>query len=515
MASISSRIVLSFVFAVAVAAPQAGAAASFDGKWVGETHAKDQANCGFWNRPFELTVTGRSFTATTKDIRTNRNFDGSVGVTGNVREYIEWEYNGGHQHNANFNGKFQGDAFVGRIFAGMGSDACDITVQLNKAKGNAKAARQAASARQKKKEAERTSDIVLQYDPNRDRNKGLLQMIAEQKTEETIRNNLAGAKELAAIVAEMENNVLSVLHTIKLYQALNGAVWHQVGRELSAVRKLGRATGPAQVKAFIAANKKKRASGRAAFRYVRVNPADHIKGSNHVIATNTLKVETLRNSVDTLVNAMSGPGAFQKLAANQNVPLDEMMNAYLARVKSVMVALERAALVFDDMAVAYTEAIADMDTAIAAYKENADSVHRDMMTYNTLFFMEAAGGTDVGAQQLSEDLRAVRATFNKFQEDKRWFDAHSGEILAGSRAAGLEVVRSSEALGRIRVRLQKSWSAQMKAINAAAAAQRGTSRAFEKSLASMEREARKEAKPLKAADWKKLKSMKQGSLRGR
>ena len=334
---------------------------------------------------------------------------------------------------------------------------------------------------------------------------------------------LDNAQAIEAKARQLEESVGRVVYTVKLYQALNGGIWYKLGLQLNDVYKLNDHAEVGWVKEFIAATQAKKTSSQNALKYVEVNAVDDIVGQNRTIANNNGKIAVLRKSVSAYVNAVAGQGSFENLGANQNIPLDAMMQAYLARVEEITATMDGAALVFGDMSQSYQYAVGDMDKAIQVFNEQSGMVAGEVTKQIAILALEVINMKSaidnakdnpimailVLAQglQILGDLNKMQETLSRFEQTKNWFDAHSQEILAASRGARAELAASIETLKMIRPTLSSSWKRQCQTASEAAKNLRQQTAAFEKELEIVEKRAQQKAPAVGQSDLSELNAL--------
>jgi hypothetical protein len=311
-----------------------------------------------------------------------------------------------------------------------------------------------------------------------------------------------------------------VIYTVKLYQALNGGIWYKLGLQMHEVYKLDYQANAAFVRQFIEATRAKRTAGQNALKFVEVNAVEDIQGANHTISNNNQKIVVLRKSVATYVDAIARQPTFERLVADQNIPLDAMMGAYLGRVEEITANMEGAARVFENMSFAYEDAVYDMDVAIQTFEEQGALVSAEIVKHLGILALEIAnltqsidnakenpfGAIMVLAQgfQILSDLRSMQETLSAFNETKDWFDAHSREILAASRGARQELAESLKTLQAIRPVLAASWRKQCGAVGLAAAELRREQTDFETQLEEMRRRGMQKAATVEKTEMEEL-----------
>ena len=315
---------------------------------------------------------------------------------------------------------------------------------------------------------------------------------------------------------KLKESVGRVIYTVKLYQALNGGIWYKLGLQLNDIHKLNDQSEAGWVRDFIAATKTKRIAGQNALKFVEINAVEDINGQNHTISSNNNKIAVLRKSVSAYANAVAGQGSFEGLVANQNIPLNEMMNAYLTHIEDITATMEGAALVFEDMSKSYEDAVFEMDRAIAIFNEQSGLVAAEVTKHIAILALEVANMTQaidqakdnpfgmilVLAQGVSiiQDLSSMQDTLSSFNETKDWFDANSQEILNASRGARLELAESLETMQAIRPTLTASWRRQCSSVATAAANLRQETVAFEQELEVVHQRGQQKAAEVEKAD---------------
>ena len=327
------------------------------------------------------------------------------------------------------------------------------------------------------------------------------------------------SEQIARKADELQGRLRDVIYTIKLYQALNGGVWYELGRQLNEVHKLDAGADDWYVKNFIAATREKRESGQKALHHVEINAVDDLEGQNHAIAANNGKIALLRKSVSAYVNAAAGAGTFDTLVANQDIPLDALMDAYLQRVGGIMTTMEGAALVFQDMSTAYDRAVGDMDAAIKSFEEQSGLVAAEVAKQTAVIAIQVLNVTQamenandaftkvviiMRATGILADLASVTDTLSTHQKAFDWFDANSGAILAASRGARTELQESMDTLTMLQPALMASWRLKMKRVSGAAQQYRNQTVEFESQLAQMKAAAPVNAAEVKEADMAEL-----------
>ncbi len=324
------------------------------------------------------------------------------------------------------------------------------------------------------------------------------------------------AKGIQEKARRLEASVGRVIYTVKLYQALNGGIWYKLGLQLNEIYKLNDQAETGWVQQFIASTRNKRVAGQNALKFVEVNAVEDIRDQNHTISANNHKVAVLRKSVASYANAVAGQGSFAKLVADQTIPLDGMMNAYLTRVGDITATMEGAAIVFGDMAASYGNAEHEMGVAIRTFEEQSGLVAAEVTKQIGILALEIGnmktaidnakdnpfGAILVLAQGMTilSDLNDMQNTLNDFNRIKEWFDANSQEILLASQGARQEIAASLDTLRVLRPTLASSWKRQCGAVSRAAAQLRKETVAFEAELAKVRQKARMKAPAVGKSD---------------
>lgn len=331
------------------------------------------------------------------------------------------------------------------------------------------------------------------------------------------------AKDIKAKADSLEQSVANVIYTVKLYQALNGGIWYKLGVQLNDLYKLDADASEGYVKQFIAQTQTKRVAGQNALKFVEINAVDDIKGQNQTISNNNYKVAVLRKSVSAYVNAIGTKQTFESLVANQNIPLDAMMQAYLVRVADVTATMESAGRVFGGMSSAYEGAVVEMDGAIKHFESQSGLVATEIAKQIGILALEVANMKNaidnarnnpfaaimVLAQgvQIISDLSSMEKTLSAFNETKDWFDQNSIEILNGSRGARAELLESVSAIQSMRPMLTASWKRNCGAVSKAAATMRKETVKFESELAEMQQQGMQKAPAMEKNEMDELDSL--------
>ncbi len=337
------------------------------------------------------------------------------------------------------------------------------------------------------------------------------------------------AKGIQQKAQQLQGNVLDVVTTIKVFQAANGAMWLEIGKHMSAMNKLDEQADAVMVKRFISATQNKRNAYRSALKSVVLNPSADIEQSNQTLAANTAKVSRLRQSVAALVNEQSRSGAFETLVRKQNIPLDAMMNAYIARIEDVVATMDSATTVFSDMSREYQVAQGNMGKAISTFEEQGGLVAAEASKQVGILALEIArlteivnNGNDnplaivlgvVQGVQILQDLQSLTETLNGFQETMDWFDNHSQQILSASQGARQELGMSVQTLQSIRPQLVSSWQSKIATVSKIATSERKRSLQFDKELAKSLAKAKAKAPAMAKQDLDEMQFMKKKSLR--
>ena len=334
-----------------------------------------------------------------------------------------------------------------------------------------------------------------------------------------------GIQQKAAL---LESQVLDVISTIKVYQAVNGAMWLEIGKHMSAINKLDAQADAVMVKQFISATQSKRNAYRSALKSVVLNPSADIELTNQTLSANTAKVSRLRQSVAMLVNEQSKAGSFENLVRQQNIPLDAMMRAYISRIEDVVATMDSATTVFSDMSREYQVAQASMGKAINTFEEQGGQVAVEASKQVAILALEIARMTEivngnndalsivlgvVQGVQILQDLNALTETLNTFQGTMDWFDKNSQQILTASQGARQELGMSVQTLQSIRPQLVSSWQSKVATVNKVAASERKRTLQFDKELAKSLAKAKAKAPAMAKQDMDEMQFMKKKSLR--
>jgi hypothetical protein len=300
-------------------------------------------------------------------------------------------------------------------------------------------------------------------------------------------------KQIAAKAEELKLSVLDVVYTIKVYQSANAALWLDLGQQAQAINSLeDRANANnGWIRQFIASTKEKRNVYRSALRKVTLNPSADIKEIANTLSTNNRTISQLRQSVSILVDGATGstPGnsAFAQLVTKQNVPLDELLGAYMQRMELAIATMNGASITFRNMQRDYDNAVRQMQVAIKAFEDQGQLVAAESVKQVAVLGLGIARMTQVMKQrndvfaivqgvargaQLVNDAQSLISTLNTFSETRDWFDKNAQAIVIASRDARTELAESVQAMQQVRAKLVQSWGNNIKSISAAAQRER-------------------------------------------
>lgn len=300
-------------------------------------------------------------------------------------------------------------------------------------------------------------------------------------------------KEIAAKAEQLKLSVLDVVYTIKVYQSANAALWLDLGQQAQAINSLEDRANASNgwIRQFIASTKYKRNVYRSALRKVTLNPSADIKEVANTLSSNNRTIRQLRQSVSILVDSAAGGGpgnsTFVQLVAKQNVPLDELMGAYMQRMELAIATMNGASITFRNMQRDYDAAVQQMQVAIKAFEDQGQLVVAESVKQVAILGLGISRLSEVLKQrndvfamiqgvtrgaQLIDDATSLIQTLNTFSETRDWFDKNAQAIVIASREARTELGESVQAMQQVRTKLVQSWSGNIKTIAAAAQRER-------------------------------------------
>lgn len=320
-------------------------------------------------------------------------------------------------------------------------------------------------------------------------------------------------EKIAAKTREMEGEVNKVFVRIRTYQAMQGAIWFNLGKsyyELSNdLIDLDR-QGGCSCKEFCQRTKQKRISQIRLFNQVEIKTVDGLVDAAETIKLNNTTNLDLRRSVSNVIskNPLIAFG-FTKQIESQNRSLDALLQAYTLRVGDIYLAFNSAENTFKKIAVEFSRAEREMGAAIKKYNQQSGLVATEATKHVGIMALHAAKlsallndhsrsfwqNIQLGAQvaNLLKRISKLTKTLNQFSKTRKKFARNSATIKEAGARAREEISASGITIRSLRKKLNNSWDKQITAINQAAAKEKLKVKNLKIEMAAIDKKNRKQA----------------------
>ena len=319
-------------------------------------------------------------------------------------------------------------------------------------------------------------------------------------------------EKIAAKTREMEGDVEKVFVRIRTYQAMQGALWFNLGKsyyELSNdLIDLDR-QGGCSSKEFCQRTKQKRISQIRLFNQIEIKTIDGLVDAAETIKLNNKTNLNLRRSVNNVIskNPLIAFG-FTDQIQSQNRSLDSLLQAYTVRVGDIYLAFNAAENTFKKIAQEFGQAERDMGSAIKKYNQQSGLVAAEATKHVGIMALHAAKlssllsdhnrsfwqNIQLGAQvaNLIKRIGVLTKTLNQFSKTRKKFARNSATIKEAGARAREEISASGITIRSLRKKLNSSWAKQISAINKAAAKEKLKIKNLKIEMAALEKKNRKQ-----------------------
>ncbi len=319
-------------------------------------------------------------------------------------------------------------------------------------------------------------------------------------------------EKIAAKTREMESEVEKVFVRIRTYQAMQGALWFNLGKSYYELRKdlldLDR-QGGCSCKEFCQRTKQKRISQIRLFNQVEIKSVDGLVDAAETIKLNNKTNLDLRRSVNDVIakNPLIAFG-FTDQIKSQNRSLNALLQAYTVRVGDIYLAFNAAENTFKKIAAEFGQAERDMGAAIKKYNQQSSLVAAEATKHVGIMALHAAKlssllsdhnrsfwqNIQLGAQvaNLIKRISVLTKTLNQFSKTRKKFARNSATIREAGARAREEISSSGITIRSLRKKLNSSWNKQITAINKAAAKEKLKVKNLKIEMAALEKKNRKQ-----------------------
>ncbi|MCD6292657.1 MAG: hypothetical protein J7M09_04270 [Deltaproteobacteria bacterium] len=319
-------------------------------------------------------------------------------------------------------------------------------------------------------------------------------------------------EKIAAKTREMESEVEKVFVRIRTYQAMQGALWFNLGKSYYELRKdlldLD-LKGGCSSKEFCRRTKQKRISQIRLFNQVEIKTVDGLVDAAETIKLNNKTNLNLRRSVNDVIakNPLLAFG-FTEQIQSQNRSLNTLLQAYTIRVGDIYLAFNSAENTFKKIATEFSRAEKDMGAAIKKYNQQSGLVAAEATKHVGIMALHAAKlsallndhsrsfwqNIQLGAQvaNILKRVGVLTKTLNQFSKTRKKFARNSATIKEAGARAREEIIASGITIRSLRKKLNQSWNKQISAINKAATKEKLKVKNLKIEMAALEKKNRKQ-----------------------
>ncbi len=319
-------------------------------------------------------------------------------------------------------------------------------------------------------------------------------------------------EKIVAKTREMETEVAKVFVRIRTYQAMQGAIWFNLGKSYYDLRSdlldLDR-QGGCSCKEFSQRTKQKRLSQIRLLNQVEIKGAAGLVDTAETINLNNKTNLNLRRSVSEVIsqNPLIAFG-FTSQVQNQNRSLDSLLHSYSLRVGDIYLAFNSAENTFKKIATEFSRAEKEMGIAIKKYNEQSGLVAGEATKHIGIMALHGAKLSSLLkdhnrsfwqniqlAAQVSNLLKRISKltkTLNQFSKTRKKFARQSATIREAGARAREEITASGITIRSLRKKLNNSWDKQITAINQTAAKEKIKIKNLKLEMAAIEKNNRKQ-----------------------
>jgi len=334
------------------------------------------------------------------------------------------------------------------------------------------------------------------------------------------------SEKIAKKTEEMEAEVGKVFTRIRAYQAMQGAIWFNVGksyyelqRDLADLERENSCT----CGEFCRRTKAKRLAQIQLLNQVAIKPSEGLIDAAETIRLNNKTNYNLRRSVCEVIskNPLMAAG-FTRQIEQQNKALDSLLQAYTERVGDIYLAFNFAEKSFKEISREFSQAQKEMGTAIRKFNEQGRLVAAEATKHIGILALHSAKlssllkdsnrsfwqNLQLAAQvaNLIKRIGRLTTTLSRFVKTRKRFAKQSSVIRQAAAQAREEISASGLAVRGLRKKLNRSWAKQVAEINKITAREKLKIRNLRIEMAKIEKRNRKLAGRLFARLRKEAKS---------
>jgi hypothetical protein len=302
-------------------------------------------------------------------------------------------------------------------------------------------------------------------------------------------NEMAVTRQIERKSRELERRLQKVFMKIRAYQAIDGAIWVNLGRSYSSLlndMKAFETTGGGYTDQFIENTREKRTQQMELISHVTLDTASGITDAAETISMNRKKNQNLRAAVKQFIATHQLVGvAFQSAINAQNTALDGLLAAYMDRLSQITSSQLVAAKIYQDISYEFQAAEAQMRAAINTFNQEGALVTVNAAKHlDKLYAMgrelnrmanAAKGDWTVTLYVLPkippmlQELNRLSLILGKFQRARQKLARESVQIRQVCEASAFEIYQSSLDIQQLGTTFQSMWDQQVTEIRRIAA----------------------------------------------
>ncbi len=320
------------------------------------------------------------------------------------------------------------------------------------------------------------------------------------------------SEKIARKTEAMELEVGRVFTRIRTYQAMQGAIWFNIGKNYYQLQKdlasLELGNKGCGCKEFCRRTRAKRLAQIELLNQVAIKPTEGLIDTAEIISLNNKTNRNLRLSVNEVIS--KNPllaDTFTTQIKKQNQALDNLLRAYTERVGDIYLSFLFAERSFKEISRELGQAAREMSRAIARFNEQGRLVAAEATKHIAILALHGAKlssllrdhdrsfwqNIQLGAQvaNLIKRIGRLTATLRRFVQTRKKFAAQAAVIRQAAAQAREEIAASGLAVRNLRKKLNRSWARQIATIKKTCKQEKVKIKNLKKTMAAIEKKNRK------------------------
>ncbi len=324
------------------------------------------------------------------------------------------------------------------------------------------------------------------------------------------------AEKIAKKCQELEAEINLVFIRIRAYQAMQGAIWYNLGKSyrdlLLDLNRLEK-EGGCSCREFCRHTRNKRLAQIDLLNQVAIKPDLGLVETAEAIRLNNKTNTNLRLAVREVISHNPPISkAFNQQISRQNRALNELLKSYTVRIGDINLAFLFAERAFKQIAKELGRAERHMSTAIKKFNEQGQLVAVEALKHAGILALHIAKlsaslkehSVFSHFQSIAQTYNAIKRltklekTLNQFASNYRRFSKQSNIIKQAAAQAREEIAASGLTIRSLRKKLNRSWKKQVTRISKIAARERLKVINLKREMARIEKKNRKQTRRMYA-----------------